>query len=298
MLKENMNDFLSFLTIAKEGSFTKASAVLGVTPSALSHSIKALETRLGFRLFNRTTRSIALTEIGEKLLNIIDPRFEEIEQAICSLNEDHSRLAGNIRITTSEHATSAILLPFLESFAPLFPDINVEISINNGFIDIVKERFDGGLRLGEHLEKDMVAVRVGPDFRMLVVATPDYFEKHPKPETPYELQKHVCINMRLSSQGNIYSWEFAKDGKELKVKVDGQLIFNTASHIRAAALEGLGMAYLSEDLVEKDIQEGRLISVLEAWSPYFSGFHLYYPSAKQHKPAFAKFIEAIRYKSE
>ncbi len=294
MLKENMNDLLSFLMIAREGSFTKAAAVLGVSPSALSHSVKALEARLGFRLFNRTTRSIALTDIGEQLYIIIAPRLDEIEQDIDSLNETHRRLAGNIRITTIERAASTVILPMLEQFSSQYPEINVEVSVNNGFVNIVDERFDGGIRLGEHLEKDMVAVRVGPDFRMLVVATPGYFAKHAKPETPYDLQKHCCINLRLVSQG-IYAWEFANEGRELKVKVNGPLIFNNMPIIKDAALRGLGLAYLAEDLVADDIKAGRLVAVLEEWCPYFPGFHLYYPSAKQHKPAFAKFIEAIRY---
>ncbi len=295
MLKENLNDLQLFLVIAKERSFTKASAIVGVSPSALSHSVKALETRLGFRLFNRTTRSIALTEIGEQLFDIIAPKLNDMEHEIYALHESHNRLAGNIRITASEHAASAILSPVLESFIPMYPEINIEISVDNGFIDIVHDRFDCGIRLGEFIEKDMVAARVGPDFRMLVVASPDYFAKHPRPETPYDLQNHVCINLRLSRQGGIYAWEFEHDGKELKVKVDGQLTFNSVTHIRNAALKGLGVAYLSEDFVAEDIQRGRLVSVCEEWCPYFTGFHLYYPSAKQNKPAFAKFLEAIRY---
>ncbi len=295
MLKENLNDLQLFLVIAKAGSFTKASAILGVSPSALSHSIKALETRMGFRLFNRTTRSIALTETGEQLFGIIEPKLNELEREMQGLHESHNRLTGNIRITASEHAASAILSPLLESFIPQYPEINIEVSVNNGFVDIVNDRFDGGIRLGEYLEKDMVAVRVGPDVRMLAVASPDYFAKHPKPETPYDLQNHSCINLRLSHQGGIYTWEFEQDGKETKVKVSGQLTFNSVSLIKNAALHGLGIAYLAEDFVADDIQNGRLVSVCETWCPYFSGFHLYYPSAKQHKPAFAKFLEAIRY---
>jgi Transcriptional regulator len=295
MFKENLNDLQLFIVIAKAGSFTKASALLGVSPSALSHSIRALETRLGFRLFNRTTRSIALTETGEELFGILEPKLDALEREMQDLQESHNRLTGNIRITASEHAASAILLPFLDSFIPQYPEINMEVSVNNGFVDIVNDRFDGGIRLGEFLEKDMVAIRVGPDFRMLPVASLDYFTKYVKPETPHDLQQHSCINLRLSHQGGIYVWEFEQEGKELKIKVDGQLTFNSVSLIRNAAINGHGIAYLSEDYVADDIQSGRLVSVCEAWCPYFTGFHLYYPSAKQHKPAFAKFIEAIRY---
>ncbi len=295
MLKENLNDLQLFLVVAKEGSFTKASALLGVSPSALSHSIKALETRLGFRLFNRTTRSIALTETGEHLLSIIEPKLTELEREMQDLHESLNRLTGNIRITATEHAASAILAPLLSSFVRNYPEITVEVSVNNGFVDIVNERFDGGIRLGEHLEKDMVAVRVGPDVRMLPVASPEYFLKHPKPETPNDLQQHSCINLRLSHQGGIYAWEFAHDGKELRVKVEGQLTFNSVALIKSAALDGLGIAYLAENFVADEIKAGRLVAVCESWCPYFSGFHLYYPSAKQHKPAFAKFVEAIRF---
>lgn len=295
MLKENLNDLQLFLVVAKEGSFTKASALLGVSPSALSHSIKAMETRLGFRLFNRTTRSIALTENGEHLFSIIEPKLSELEHEMQDLHESLNRLTGTIRITATEHAASAILAPFIQSFVNEYPEIKIEVSVNNGFIDIVNERFDGGVRLGEHVEKDMIAVRIGPDFRMLAIASPAYFEKHGKPERPQDLLQHSCINLRLSHQGGIYAWEFVDEGKEFKLKVDGQLTFNSVSLIKSAVLNGLGIAFLAENFVSDEIKSGELISVCEAWCPTFTGFHLYYPSAKQHKPAFAKFVEAIRY---
>lgn len=295
MLKENLNDLQLFWVVAKEGSFTKASALLGVSPSALSHSIKAMETRLGFRLFNRTTRSIALTETGEHLFAIIEPKLTDLDREMQNLHESLNRLTGNIRITATEHAASAILSPLIRSFVAKYPEIKIEVSVNNGFVDIVNERFDGGIRLGEHVEKDMVAVRVGPDFRMIAVASPAYFEKHGKPETPQDLLQNACINLRLSHQGGIYAWEFAEDGKEFKLKVDGQLTFNSVSLIKSAALNGLGIAFLAENFVSDEIKSGELVSVCEAWCPTFTGFHLYYPSAKQHKPAFAKFVEAIRY---
>jgi Transcriptional regulator len=295
MLKENLNDLQLFWVVAKEGSFTKASALLGVSPSALSHSIKAMETRLGFRLFNRTTRSIALTETGEHLFAIIEPKLTDLDREMQNLHESLNRLTGNIRITATEHAASAILSPLIRSFVAKYPEIKIEVSVNNGFVDIVNERFDGGIRLGEHVEKDMVAVRVGPDFRMIAIASPAYFEKHGKPETPQDLLQHACINLRLSHQGGIYAWEFAEDGKEFKLKVDGQLTCNSVSLIKSAALNGLGIAFLAENFVSDEIKSGELVSVCEAWCPTFTGFHLYYPSAKQHKPAFAKFVEAIRY---
>jgi DNA-binding transcriptional LysR family regulator len=296
MLRENLNDFLAFLAVAREHSFTRAAAQLGVSQSALSHAIRGLEARLGVPLLARTTRSVATTEAGERLLHSIGPRFDEIESELRSLSELRERPAGTIRITAGEHAAESILWPALATLLPDYPDIKVELIIDYGLTDIVAERYDAGIRLGEQIAKDMIALRIGPDFRMVVVGAPAYFAKHAKPKKPQELTAHACINIRLPTYGGIYAWEFEKRGRGLKVRVDGPLVFNTMTLRMKAVLAGLGLAYLPENQVQDDIANGRLVRVLDDWCAPFSGYHLYYPSRRQQTPAFAVLLEALRYR--
>ncbi|KID06498.1 LysR family transcriptional regulator [Hafnia alvei] len=297
MLKENFNDLISFLVVARERSFTKAAAKLGVSQSALSHSIRGLEERLDIRLLTRTTRSVAPTEAGEKLANSLEPRFREIESELDALRDMRDTPAGNIRITAGEHAVDSVLWPFLKSFLANYPDINVEIVADNSLTDIVNGRFDAGVRLGEQVAKDMVAVRIGPDMRMVVVGSPQYLQQHNSPSTPQELQNHRCINMRLPTRGGLYAWEFEKDGQELRVRVDGQLTFNSLRQRIDAAVVGFGLAYVPEDSVQNELADGRLVQVLDAWCNTFPGYYLYYPSRKQHTTAFSLFVDALRYPS-
>lgn len=297
MLKENFNDLISFLIVARERSFTKAAAKLGVSQSALSHSIRGLEERLDIRLLTRTTRSVAPTEAGEKLANSLEPRFREIESELDALRDMRDTPAGNIRITAGEHAVDSVLWPFLKSFLANYPDINVEIVADNSLTDIVNGRFDAGIRLGEQVAKDMVAVRIGPDMRMVVVGSPQYLQQHNSPSTPQELQNHRCINMRLPTRGGLYAWEFEKDGQELRVRVDGQLTFNSLRQRIDAAVVGFGLAYVPEDSVQNELADGRLVQVLDAWCNTFPGYYLYYPSRKQHTTAFSLFVDALRYPS-
>lgn len=295
MLKENFNELLTFLMVAREKSFTKAAAKLGVSQSSLSHSIKALEARLNTRLLTRTTRSVAPTEIGERLMACLEPRLADLEQALASVIQLNGIAAGNIRLSAGEHAARSVLWPKLKPFLLAHPQINVELEVNNGFVDIVDDRFDAGVRLGESIHKDMVAVRIGPDTRMVVVGSPAYFAAHGTPQTPHELQQHRCINMRLPTAGGLYHWEFEKDGKPLRVRVEGQLTFNLLSERIDAVLCGFGLAFVPEDMVQDAIKSGALVQVLEAWCPLFPGYYLYYPSRKQHPAAFALMIEALRY---
>lgn len=297
MLKENFNDLISFLVVARERSFTKAAAKLGVSQSALSHAIRSLEERLELRLLTRTTRSVAPTEAGEKMLASLGPRFAEIESELEALSEMRERPAGNIRITAGEHAVDSILWPVLKKFLADYRDINIEIILDNALTDIVTGRFDAGIRLGEQVAKDMVALRIGPEMSMAVVGSPAYFEKQGIPATPQELQTHRCINMRLPTMGGIYAWEFGKDGRELKVRVDGQLTFNSLRQRIDAAVHGFGLAYVPEDSVASEIASGKLIRVLQEWCEPFPGYYLYYPSRKQHTTAFALLLDALRYKN-
>jgi DNA-binding transcriptional LysR family regulator len=296
MLRENLNDVLAFLAVARDRSFTRAAAKLGVSQSALSHTIRGLEARLGLRLLARTTRSVAPTEAGERLLGALGQRFDEIEAELAGLSELRDKPAGTIRITSGEHAAEAILWPALAKLLPRYPDIKVELNIDYGLTDIVAERYDAGVRLGEQVAKDMIAVRIGPDFRMAVVGAPSYFARRPKPKNPQDLTAHDCINIRLPTYGSIYAWEFEKRGRALKVRVEGQLVFNNIALRVNAALAGLGLAYLSEDQVQEHVAEGRLVRVLGDWCPPFSGYHLYYPSRRQAAPAFALLVEALRYR--
>jgi DNA-binding transcriptional LysR family regulator len=295
MPRGNLNDLLAFLAVGRERSFTKAAAKLGVSQSALSHTIRALEERLGMRLLTRTTRSVAPTEAGERLLQTIGPRFAEIEAELAALSELRDKPAGTIRITATEYAADTILLPKLAKLLPIYPDIKVEIVIGYGLTDIVAERFDAGVRSGEQVAKDMVAVRIGPDMRMAVVGAPSYFKMRPEPRQPHDLIDHNCITLRLPTHGGLYAWEFEKDGRELRVRVDGQLTYNTTAQMLNASLSGLGLAYLPEGWAQPHLAKGRLKRVLKDWCLPYSGYHLYYPSRRQPTPAFALLVSALRY---
>lgn len=298
MRGRNFTDILDFLAVAGERSFTRAAAKLGVSQSALSHSIRELEERLGVRLLMRTTRSVAPTEAGERLLRNLGPRFEEIDAELSALGALRNKPAGTIRITTGEHAAETILWPALAKLLPRYSDIKAELTIDYGLTDIVAERYDAGVRLGEQVAKDMIAIRIGPDFSMAVVGSPGYFAERPKPKKPQDLTAHACINIRLPTHGAIYAWEFEKRGRELKVRVDGQLVFNNVALRMSAVLAGLGLAYLPEDQVERHLDSGRLARVLDDWCPPFTGYHLYYPSRRQMTPAFALLVETLRYRGK
>ncbi len=294
MPRHDINDLIAFLAVARERSFTRAAARLGVSQSALSHTIRALEERLGVRLLTRTTRSVAPTAAGERLLHGVGPRFEEIEGELAALSALRDKPAGTIRINAGEHAAETILWPALAEFLPRYPDIKVEVTVDNGLADIVAERFDAGVRLGEQLAKDMIAVRIGPDVRMVVVGAPAYFRQRERPKRPQDLTQHACINIRLPTLGGIYAWEFERRGRPLKVRVDGQLVFNSAALRIKAALAGLGLAYVAEDQVRAPLAKGQLIQVLDDWCVPFPGYHLYYPSRRQSAPAFALLVETLR----
>lgn len=293
----SFNDLAAFVAVAKEQSFTRAAAKLGVSPSALSQTIRNLEKRLGVRLLTRTTRSVASTDAGERLLRTVAPRFEEIETELAALNELREKPAGTVRITAGEHPAISILQPALKRFLPEYPDIQVEIMVDYGLNDIVTEGYDAGVRMGEQVAKDMIAVRVGPDMRMAVVASPEYFEQHPRPQTPQDITMHKCINIRLPTYGGLFPWGLEKEGREVKVRGDGQLIFNNLGMRLHSALDGLGVAYLPEDQVLPYIADGRLVRVLEDWCPYFPGYHLYYPNRRYKSPAFSLLVDALRYRA-
>jgi DNA-binding transcriptional LysR family regulator len=297
MGRADLNDLSAFLAVARERSFTRAAAKLGVSQSALSHTIRRLETRMGIRLLTRSTRSVSTTEAGERLLNTVGPRFEEIEAELEAVTTLRDKPAGTIRITAGEHSIRTVLWPRLEKFLPKFPDIKVEMNSESGLTDIVAQRYDAGVRLGEQVAKDMIAVRIGPDWRMAIVGSPAYFANRPPPTTPHDLTGHTCINLRLITYGGLYAWEFEKDGQKLNVRVDGQLVFNSTTPILAAALGGHGLGCLPEDAVQAHIAEGRLQRVLTEWCPLFVGYHLYYPSRRQPSPAFSAVVEALRYRS-
>jgi len=296
MRRENVNDLLAFLAVARERSFTKAAAKLGVSQSALSHTIRGLEARLGLRLLTRTTRSVSPTEAGERLLQTVGHRFEEIEAELEALSELRDKPAGTIRITAGEHAVNSILLPALMKLLALYPDIKVEISVDHSLIDIVAQRYDAGVRSGEQVAKDMIAVRIGLDMRMAVVGAPSYFANRSLPKKPQDLTEHNCINLRLPTYGGLYAWEFEKGDRELKVRVEGQLVLNGTSQMLNAALAGLGLAYVPEDLAQPHIDKGLLKRVLEEWCPPYPGYHLYYPSRRQSSPAFALLVDALRFR--
>ena len=297
MPRPELNDLLGFLAVARERNFTRAAAKLGVSQSALSQTVRGLEARLGLRLLTRTTRSVAPTEAGERLLRAVGPRLDEIEGELAALSELREKPSGIVRITAGEHAAETILWPALAKLLPDYPDIQVEIFLDSGLTDIVAGRYDAGIRFGEQIEKDMVAVRIGPDVSMAVVGATSYFANRPQPTAPQDLTGHSCINLRLPTLGGIYAWEFEKRGRELKARVEGQLVFNSITPIVRAALAGFGLAYVPEDLVQTHLAEGRLTRVLADWCPPFSGYHLYYPSRRQPTPAFALLVEALRYRA-
>ncbi|TNC49570.1 LysR family transcriptional regulator [Rubellimicrobium rubrum] len=296
MRREDLADLTVFLAVAEERSFTRAAAKLGTSQATLSFTVRRLEERLGVRLLTRTTRSVAPTAAGESLLETLRPALTEIDGKLATLTELRDKPAGTIRITTSEHAAEAVLWPVLERLAPEYPDVRVEIAVDQALTNIVADRFDAGIRLGEQVERDMVAVRIGPDLRMAAVGSPAYFACHPVPQVPQDLTGHACITVRLPTAGGLYAWEFEKDGRELKVRVEGQFVLNSpALHLKAARA-GLGLAFVLEGHVEDDLREGRLVRVLEDWCPPFAGYHLYYPSRRQPTPAFALLVEALRYR--
>jgi DNA-binding transcriptional LysR family regulator len=290
----DLNKLAAFIVVARERSFTRAAAQLGVTQSALSHTIRGLEEKLGIRLLTRTTRGVSPTEAGERLLANIAPYYEGIETELAALTELRDKPAGTIRITATEYAAVSILWPKLAQLLPDYPDIKVEISINYGLVDIVAERFDAGVRFGNQVAKDMIAVRISSDIRLAVVAAPAYAAKRGLPQTPQDLTAHDCINLRLPTYGGLLPWEFSKDGQSLQVRVQGQLVFNSLFPILKAALEGFGLAHVPEGLAQEHIAAGRLVPVLEAYWPTLPGYHLYYPSRRQVSPAFALLVNALR----
>lgn len=297
MKRDNFADLLAFIAVAREGSFTKAAGQLGVSQSALSHTIRSLETRLGVRLLTRTTRSVSPTEAGVRLIETIGPRFEEIEAGLDALTKLRDKPAGTIRITSAEHAANTVLWPKLSPLLAAYPDINIEINVDYGMTNIVAQRYDAGVRLGDQVEKDMIAVRISADMVMTVVGSPAYFETRSIPESPSDLQTHNCLNLRLPTNGNLLVWEFKKDGQVINAKVQGQCVFNSTTPRLRAALEGRGLAYLPADMAQEHVAEGRLIQVLADWCPTFPGYHLYYPSRRQSSQAFALVVDALRHQN-
>jgi len=296
LARENLNDLSAFVAVAQAHSFTKAAARLGISSSALSHAMRGLEERLGVRLLARTTRSVAPTEAGERLLTVVLPHLQGIESELSALNLLRDIPAGTIRLTASEHAAYTVIYPVLARLAADYPEIKIEVNVDNMLVDLVAGRFDAGIRLGEHVERDMVAVRIAPDMRMAIVGTPAYFERHPRPETPQDLTQHECIGIRLPTHGGLLPWEFDKDGRSITVRVEGQLIFNTMSLALRAVLDGLGLGYCLDDMAAEAIADGRLIRVLEDWCEPFPGYHIYYPSRRQLSPALRLLIDALRFR--
>jgi DNA-binding transcriptional LysR family regulator len=296
MSHENLNDLFAFVAVATERSFTKAAARLGVSQSALSQTIRQLEARLGVRLLTRTTRSVSPTEAGERLLQSVAPRLEEIEAELAALSGLRDKPTGTLRISVGDHAARTIIWPKLIGFLKTYPDIRVEITLDAGLIDIVTQRYDAGVRLGEQVAKDMIPVRIGPDIRFVVVGSKSYLAGRKPPKTPQELVSHNCINLRLATHGGLYAWEFEKSGRELKVRVEGQLVFNNVFDVVTAAVAGFGLAYVPEDMVRPYLAKGRLACVLEDWCQPWPGYHLYYPSRRQSSTAFALLVNALRYR--
>jgi len=296
MARKSVDDLIAFLAVAREQSFTRAAARLGVSQPALSQTIRTLEGRLGVRLLTRTTRSVSTTEAGERLLQTVGPHFDGIEAGLAALSELRDKPAGSLRITSVEHASQTILAPALAKLLPDYPDISVEIINDYGLSDIVADRYDAGIRLGEQVTQDMIAVRIGPDFGMAVVGSPSYFKNREPPITPHDLTAHICIGLRLPTSGGLWTWPFAKDERELKVRPQGQMAFNTITLALDMAVADLGLAYLPQDTVSQHLATGDLIQVLADWSPPASGYHLYYPSRRQPTPAFALLVDAVRYR--
>lgn len=298
MKRDELGDLVAFLAVVEERSFTRAAAGLGTSQSSLSHTIRRLEERMGIRLLTRTTRNVAPTEAGDQLAETLRPALSGIQARIDSLSALRQKPAGTIRLTSSRHAAEAIVFPIIAKLLADYSDLKVEIAVEQKLTDIVAERYDAGIRLGEQVEKDMIAVRIGPDIRMAVVGSPSYFAKHPKPETPYDLTDHLCVNLRLPTLGGLYAWEFEKNGRPLNVRVEGQFICNDVPMILDAAVNGLGLACMPDNQMAPMISEGRLVRVLEDWCPSFPGYHLYYPSRRQLSPAFTLLVEALRYRGK
>ncbi|MBK5568965.1 LysR family transcriptional regulator [Ensifer sp. SSB1] len=298
MKRDELGDLMAFLAVAEERSFTRAAAQLGTSQSSLSHTVRRLEERMGVRLLRRTTRSVSPTDAGEQLLETLRPAFSDIRSRIDALSAMRQRPGGTIRITSSRHAAETIVLPAVKRLMADYPEINVELSIEQRLVDLVAERFDAGVRLGERVEKDMIAVRIGPDLRMVVAGSPEYFKHHPKPQTPHDLMHHACLNLRLPTLGGLYAWEFEKDGRPLNVRVDGQFTSNDVPMIIDAALSGLGLTCLPDDHLEPLVRAKKLVKVLEEWTAPFPGYHLYYPSRRLASPAFGLLVEALRYREE
>lgn len=298
MANSKMNDLQAFLAVAQHQSFTKAAAGLRVTPSALSHTIRNLEEKLGVRLLTRTTRNVSMTEAGVRLFESVAPLFEQIDAELDALGELRDKPKGTLRISCTDDQIELHLRPKLTAFLQEYTDIKLELYVDYGFTNVVEARFDAGIRLGEDISKDMIAVRIGPDWRLIVVGSPAYFARQAEPITPYELTEHSCINIRHRVAGAIYAWEFEKQGRAFTVKVEGQLVFNSIMHVLNAALDGIGLAYVPEPLAAPYLADGRLKAVIKDWSPYFQGFHLYYPNRRQASPAFMAFVEAIRYRDD
>lgn len=296
MAQNKINDLQAFVAVAQDQSFTKAAAKLGITPSALSHSMRVLEERLGVRLLARTTRNVATTEAGERLMRSIAPLFDQIAAEVVALGELRDKPAGTIRITCTNDTIELYLRPMLTQFLKDYPDITLELYVDYAFSNVVEERFDAGIRLGEAVSKDMIAVRISPDWRLAVVGSPAYFQRCEPPQNPYELTKHACINTRHRPSGAIYAWEFERDGKAFTVKGEGQLVYNSTLHVLNAALDGLGLGYVPAELAAPYLADGRLKEVLAEWCPFFQGFHLYYPNRRQASPAFSAFVEALKYR--
>ena len=296
MHRETMADLVAFLAVAREKSFTRAAAKLGVSPSALSHTIRKLEERLGVRLLTRTSRSVSTTESGERLLERVGPNFDQVADELARLTELRDKPAGTLRITTGDQPAESILMPALAKLLPLYPDLSVELIVDNGFVDIAAERFDAGVRLGETLAQDMVAVRIGPDMQMAIAGSPGYLKTHGSPRTPDDLGNHNCINLRHQAKGGNSVWDLEKDGRAVNVRVEGQLVVNDIAVVRQAAVEGVGLCYLPRDYLQAELDVGDLVPVLEEWCPPFPGYHLYYPSRRQQSPALAAFIAAVRYR--
>ncbi len=295
MAREPTSDLLAFLAVARARSFTRGAATLGVSPSAASHTIRGLEERLGLQLLTRTTRSVSLTDAGERLLQTVGPHFDGIEDALAAVTALREKPAGALRLVAGEHAAESILWPAVQRLRRDYPDIAAEIDVDNGMTDIVAERYHAGVRLGEHVDKDMIAVPISPEMRMALVGAPSYFAQRPMPRSPQDLTNHACINLRLQTYGGFYAWEFERGGRELKVRVQGPLAFNAPHLAIKTAISGAGLAFLLEDHVREDIAEGRLVRALADWCPPFAGYHLYYPSSRQLSPAFALLVDALRY---
>lgn len=294
MDRRQLNDLAAFAVVARERSFTRAAALLGMSPSALSHAMRGLEERLGVRLLARTTRSVAPTEAGERLLRSLTPALDEIERGLAALGDWRERPSGTIRLTTFSYAAETVLEPALPGFMLAYPDVRVEVDVDDGLTDIVAAGFDAGIRFGETVEKDMIAVRVGPDLRSAIVGTPDYFARHPPPETPWDLERHSCVNYRLKTSLGLLQWEFEKGGREVRVRTSGSLVVNNGGLAAAAVNAGAGLGYMLEDQVAEDLRAGRLIQVLADWCPHFPGCYLYHSSKRQSSPALKALIDTLR----